>query len=67
LPRIQLIDNYFDGAATGGRRSRENTGDVDPDVTLSSKGRAPRSGYDAYETARFAVNLKFEKNMKHKL
>jgi hypothetical protein len=41
-----LIDNNFDGAAAGGRRSRENTGVVNPDPTLSSTTGAPRSGVD---------------------
>lgn len=42
-----LIDNSFDGAAAGGRRSRENTADVDPNVTLSrTTGSPSRSGYN---------------------
>jgi hypothetical protein len=36
-----LIDDNFDGAAAGGRSSRENT-------TLSSTRGAPRSGVDIH-------------------
>jgi hypothetical protein len=36
-----LIDNNFDGAAAGGRRSREN---INPNPTLSSTTAAPRCG-----------------------
>jgi hypothetical protein len=43
-----LIDNNFDGAADGGRRSRDNTRVVDRNPTLSRTPGAPRSGVDAH-------------------
>jgi hypothetical protein len=43
----ELIDNNFDGAGAGGRRSRDNTGVVDRSPTLSRTTGAPRSGVDA--------------------
>ena len=46
----ELIDNKYDGAAANGRRSRENTGVVDPHPTLARTTGIPRSGVDAHLT-----------------